>query len=108
LWCGYFKRVIQASWDGSFALPNLSASQARIRARATCVRDGQTVSGQTVFSAIANGVVSVPEFFTGDADPVPVSIAPDATIIEFSDLGETQQLTIQVAYSDSNVIDVTM
>ena len=42
-------RTVQVSSNGSWAMPNVPSFMGRVRARATCIVDGETVSGQSNF-----------------------------------------------------------
>jgi hypothetical protein len=45
-------RTVQASTDGSWRLDNIPTFMGQVRARATCIREGLTVSGQTGYFTI--------------------------------------------------------
>ena len=69
-------RTVQASSDGAWQLGNVPTFMGQVRARATCVRDGLTISGQTDYFTIpANGNVVVGAFNEVENEPVPESIA---------------------------------
>jgi len=78
-------RTAQVKPDGSWILPNVPANIGQVRARATCVQDGITVSGQSDFFTIpVNGSVDVPEIQLGVVDPIPENLtisAPATTLI---------------------------
>jgi hypothetical protein len=55
-------RTVQVNADGAWVLPSVPANIGKVRARATCVEDGVTRSGQSCFFVIPpNGVVEVPD-----------------------------------------------
>ena len=57
-------RTVQADSNGRFAMPNVPSFMGKVKARATCVRDGMTVSGETdYFDVVTNGNVFVGDFF---------------------------------------------
>ena len=59
-------RNVQAKPDGSWVLPNVPANFGPVRARATCIVDGRTISGESApFNVPANGVVNVPQIIFG-------------------------------------------
>ncbi len=82
-------RTIQVQPDGTWAMPNVPSSMGKIRARATCVQNGVTHSGQTdYFTVVKDGAVSVGVVKFAATDPVPVSIAyQSSSILLTSGLG---------------------
>ena len=48
-------RTVRVRPDGTWVLPNVPSGFGRVRARATCVRDGVTSSGQSDFFDILPG-----------------------------------------------------
>ncbi|MCQ8186485.1 Ig-like domain-containing protein, partial [Parvularcula maris] len=102
-------RVVQAGADGSFALPNVPATSGQIRARASCIRDGQTISAETEFFTVQrNGAVDPGAFFLAEETVVPSSldILPFQTIILDLD-GSPSQLNVTALYPDGSGEDVT-
>lgn len=98
-------RVVQANQNGRFALPNIPSTQGQVRARATCIRDGVTVSGQTnYFTIVNNGTVDVGEFFTGENDLVPVSMQffYEGTVT-LTSVGEELELFVAAIFPDGSV-----
>ena len=54
-------RTVQVNPDGSWVLPNVPANFGQVKARATCVRNGITISGESDYFTIpANGAVNLP------------------------------------------------
>src|SRR5688500_1313997 len=54
-------RNVRVKADGTWVLPNIPANFGLVRARATCVFEGLTVSGESApFLVSANGSVDVP------------------------------------------------
>ena len=45
-------RTVQVSSNGAWAMPNVPSFMGRVRARATCVRDGVTTAGQSNFFTV--------------------------------------------------------
>ena len=57
---GILNRTVQVTKDGTWILPNIPANFGPVRARATCVENGITRSGQSDFFIIpTNGSVEV-------------------------------------------------
>ena len=68
-------RSVQAAPDGTWRLNNVPSFMGQVRARATCVRNGQTVFGQTpYFTVQRNGTTRIGAFETVEAEEVPVSL----------------------------------
>ena len=56
-------RTVAAGENGEFSLPNVPSTMGLIRARATCVENGKTISGETdYFAVVENGSVDVGGF----------------------------------------------
>src|SRR5437899_3192915 len=65
-------RTVQVNPDGTWVIPNVPANLGQVRARATCVENGVTRSGQSSFFTIPpNGVVGPLGIRLGPIDPVP-------------------------------------
>jgi hypothetical protein len=101
-------RTANVKPDGSWALPNVPANVGQVRARATCIVDGATISGQSDFFTIPpNGVVEVPEIILGAVEPVPASLIVGAPSTTLTAAGATMQLAVSSTFSDGSVRDVT-
>src|SRR5688572_13282892 len=86
-------RNVRVSPDGTWLLPNIPANFGPVRARATCIIDGQTVSGESeLFVVPANGSVDVPKIVLGQTMPIPVSISLTAATTTLPSVGATTQL----------------
>lgn len=104
-------RTVQANSDGSWQLPNVPSFMGRIRARANCLVDGQTVSGQSDFFPV---VVNEQNF----AKPISfIDLTPVPTTLEFTssadviitDTNQSIKLDVIARYSNgsqSEVLDV--
>src|SRR5260370_38315175 len=69
-------RNVQANPDGSWVLPNVPANIGQVKARATCVQNGTTTSGESAFFNLnANNPVNVPAITLGDSSKIPVSLS---------------------------------
>lgn len=102
-------RSIRADSGGGFAMPNIPDNMGKVRARATCQRDGITVSGETdYFTITTNGLSDVGDFFIRESDPTPQRL----TVVSgsnqtFTSLGATRQLEVSAVYSDGTTKVVT-
>ena len=94
--------------DGSWQLFNVPAGLGLVRVRATCVRDGETLSGQSNFididADIRNGYSP---FGLGEVDPVPESISLSASSSVLTAAGQTVQVTVLATLPDGSRTDVT-
>ena len=102
--------------DGSFVVPNISIFRSRdtgiapqlFRVRATCIRNGQQVSGQSgYFSLVPGNTVFIDKIFPSVIDPIPVSIAASSTKQVLA-LNETAQIQVIATFADGSTEDVTL
>lgn len=111
-------RTVQVAPNGGFSLPNVPANQGQIRARVTCVRDGQTVAGQTGYFLVErDGTVSVGGFKTGVEARVPERLrfnhesnnpaTSDPVDVLLSGVGSLFSVGVEAVYPDGEVADVT-
>jgi hypothetical protein len=101
-------RNIRVNSDGSWVLPNVPANFGQVRARATCVRNGSTVSGESsLFSLPANGVVNLPDIVLGPMTRIPLSLSIAPTEVVLHTAGEAVQLTVTASYPDGSTADVS-
>ncbi|ODS22433.1 hypothetical protein AB835_14200 [Candidatus Endobugula sertula] len=96
-------RTVQVQPDGSWRMNNVPSFMGRVRARATCVRDGVTTSGQSAFfNLTTNNLNIVEDIFFDDPDPVPVSLSFETNgEIVFSDTS-TRPLQVRAVYGDGS------
>jgi hypothetical protein len=101
-------RNVRVNPDGSWVLPNVPANFGQVRARATCVQNGVTTSGESaLFTLPANGVVNLPEIVLGATTQIPVSLSITPERMSFTAIGQTSQLVVTATYPDGSVTDVT-
>jgi sugar lactone lactonase YvrE len=99
---------VQVNPDGSWVLPNVPANFGQVRARATCVQNGVTTSGESAFFTVpANGAVNLPDIVLGAATQIPVSLSLTPAPVSFTAASQTTQLTVTATYPDRSVKDVT-
>ena len=95
-------RTAASQPDGSYILPNTPSNMGQVRARATCVKDGVTRSGQSdyfTFDATSRAV-PVPPIVFGVSDPVPETLQISAPFPTLNAVGATLQLTVSATFSD--------
>jgi len=102
-------RTVQVSDQGGWSMPNVPSNLGNIRARATCLQNGQTVSGQSdYFSVTTNGITTVGNIKFDNVDPVPVSLAFSQTgTTSLGQVGAQYQIRLVAAYADGSTLDVT-
>jgi len=101
-------RTVQVKADGTWVLPNIPANFGPVRARATCVSDGITQSGQSDFFTIpANGSVDVPKIVLGPVTPIPSQVTVTASSTTLTQTGQTTSLKVIGKYADNTTKDVT-
>ena len=101
-------RNVRVRPDGSWVLPNVPANFGPVRARVTCIVDGQTISGESdPFLVPTNGVVNRPHIVFGQTTPIPRSVSVTAPVATLTQLGGSDQLTVTARYADGTTKDVT-
>ncbi len=102
-------RSVQAAANGRWRIDNVPSFMGQVRARATCVREGQTVSGQTGFRTIDPNLLTIfGDFETVDDEVIPVSLdfATGNNTVLFGD--QTYfRLRVFANYADGRREDVT-
>ncbi len=95
-------RTVQVQTDGSWQVANVPSFMGQVRARATCVRDGVTTSGQSEFFRVQDNDLSLVEsIFFDNPDPVPVNLrfATNEPIV-FQGIGDALSLIVRAYFSD--------
>lgn len=101
-------RTVQVRQDGTWVLPNIPAGFGNMRARATCVENGVTTSGQSgFFNIVPSRMNAVVPFNVGVVDPIPESLTITAPSTSLLSIGSTTQLTVTASFSGSDTKDVT-
>lgn len=101
-------RTVRVNHDGTWVLPNVPANFGRVRARATCVRNGVTTSGESDFFIVpANGSVDIPPIIMGSTSQVPTALTIAPTIPTLNTAGQTLALTVTAKYPDDSTKNVS-
>ena len=101
-------RNVQVNADGTWVLPNIPANFGRVRARATCVQNSITQSGESPYFTIpANGSVDVPRIVLGSTTAIPSSITLTSQTTTLTSPGATTQLTATASYATMASANVT-
>jgi hypothetical protein len=99
---------MQVGENGSWVLPNVPANYGPVRARATCIQNGVTVSGQSdPFTLPANGVVNLPHIQLGNLTPIPSRLTLEAPVSTLTSPGQSVQLTATASYASGPARNVT-
>ncbi len=89
--------------DGSWVLPNVPSNMGPVRARVTCIANGQTIGGSSSFFTIAtNGVSGVPKVVLGAPAPIPIKISVSAPSPHLTATGQTVQLSVAATFADAS------
>src|SRR5215510_13083618 len=101
-------RTVRVNPDGSWVLPNVPANFGQVKARATCVRNGVTISGESDYFTIpANGAVNLPAIILGAATPIPNALGIGPANPSFTSAGQTIQLVVTAALPYNTTKDVS-
>src|SRR5215213_588449 len=101
-------RTVRVNADGSWVLPNVPANFGQVKARATCVRNGVTSSGESDYFTIpANGTVNLPTIVMGSTTPIPAALTLTPVNPSFTTLGQTIQLQVTAKYPDNSTRDIS-
>jgi hypothetical protein len=94
--------------DGSWVLPNVPANFGQVRARATCVDNGVTTSGESgLFFLGANQTVNLPHIVLGPTTAVPTIVSLSAPSTTLNQQNRTVQLTVTGLYADNSSRNLT-
>ena len=101
-------RSVTQNADGSWVLPNVPANFGPVRARVTCLINGETISGESdPFVVPANGVVNLPPLRFGQTTPIPTALTVSGPASGLTATGQTAQLVVTAVYRDGTTRNVT-
>lgn len=101
-------RTVQVAPDGSWSMPNVPSNMGRVRARATCIKNGQTTSGQSDYFPVANnGITEISPIRFDAVEPIPTALTIDNGNVRLTQVGQTLALKVTATYSDGSTQDVT-
>lgn len=105
---GVLNRTTAVSRNGTWILPSVPANFGPIRARASCVRNGGTLFGQSdLFTLAAGRSVTLPAIELGNATPIPQSIAITAPSARLTEAGQTTQLAVTATYQSGAIGNIS-
>jgi hypothetical protein len=95
-------RNVRVNPDGTWVLPNIPSGIGQVRARATCVENGITRSGESDFFTISpNRMNAIPQIILGSTTQIPVSLTITPASPSLTALGQTLQLLVNATYPDN-------
>ena len=101
-------RNVRVKPDGSWVLPNIPANFGLVRARATCIVNGETISGESApFLIAANSSVDVPPIVLGPTTPIPTALVVTGPTAPLGQIGATTQIGVTATYAGSPSRDVS-
>jgi hypothetical protein len=101
-------RTVQVNPDGTWVLPNVPSNIGQVRARATCVQNGVTTSGQSDFITVpSNGVINQVTIAFGIVAPVPGVLTVATPNNSLTSVGASTQLTLTSTFADGTTGDLT-
>jgi hypothetical protein len=101
-------RTVQVRADGTWVIPNIPANFGRVRARATCVENGQTRSGESDYFTLGpNESVDIPRIILGSTTPVPTSLTLQSSVMSLNQQNPTGQITVVGRYADNTTRNLT-
>jgi len=101
-------RNVQVNTDGTWLLPNIPAGFGRVRARANCVENGVTRSGESDFFTITpNRMNAIPPIVLGLTKPIPTSLTITALASTLTVPGATVQLMVTGTYANQSPSNLT-
>lgn len=121
-------RTVNVQPDGTWFVSNIPSTMGQVRARATCVREGNTLNGETdYFNIVTNQLTGASVFYLAEDNPIPVTLAfenfstqaylinTDGTItfqenqqdIYFSSVNDSVQAKVLATFADGSIEDVT-
>lgn len=101
-------RTAQVTADGTWVLGNVPANFGKVRARATCVENGQTVSGQSDFFEVpSDGSINVTPINLESFSQVPKKLDVSVSQTVLNSIGATSQISILGHYPDNSTANLT-
>jgi len=94
--------------DGTWEVPNIPSNMGPVRARVSCVANGETLSGSSeLFTITPNRMNAIPRIVLGSGAATPASILLQLPVTTFSSPGQAVQATVIARFADGSAQDVT-
>src|SRR4051794_33001181 len=82
-------RNVPVNADGTWVLPNVPANIGQVKARATCVQNGVTISGESpLFTVTPNSAVNLPAIVLGSSSQIPTSLVVAPSNVSLTSVGQ--------------------
>jgi len=102
-------RSVQVDSNGAWVLPNVPSNIGLVRARATCVENGITRSGQSDYFLVPpNGIVQVAEIKFDAPAPIPATLRLTAPSTSLGAIGATLQVTATATYANGTSGNISL
>jgi len=94
--------------DGTWEVPNIPSNMGPVRARVSCVSDGETLSGASDFFTITpDRMNAIPRIALGSGAATPTSIVLALPATTLTSPGQNLQATVTAHFADGSSDDVT-
>jgi hypothetical protein len=101
-------RNVPVNPDGTWVLANIPANFGRVRARANCVVNGLTTTGESDFFLVPpNGSVTLIPITLGSSTPIPVALTLGSSLSQLTAVGATVQLQATGTFAVGPAKDLT-
>lgn len=101
-------RTAQVKPDGKWIIPNVPSNMGKVRARATCVENGITRSGQSDWIEIqTDGGINIGDIPLEEFIPPPSSVKITVATTLLTSIGASNQLAVTATYPDGTTKDIT-
>ncbi len=101
-------RIAQVRPDGKWIVQNVPTNFGLVRARATCLMDGTTFTGQSApFLVPQNGFIAAGEITFDEPAPIPTRLQLTAPTATLTAVGSTTQISVAALFPDGSTQDVT-
>ena len=101
-------RSARVAADGTWRIDNVPANFGLVRVRATCVKNGVTMSGQSDFISLEADINNgFSPFGLGNATPIPSTILLTAPSTTLNGVNATVQLTVTATYPDASTRNIS-
>lgn len=102
-------RTVQANEFGRFAMPNVPSFMGQVRARASCLRNGKTISGQTnYFTVTNNGLANAGSFYLSEDETLNKLKINNAQPITLTSVNQTVDLSVTATFPSGATANVSI
>ena len=88
-------RLAQVGTDGSWSIDNVPVGFGSVRVRATCLREGATLTGQSpLFTLAGRRLSGLLPFGLGPVSPIPSELVINPDTVRIASIGGTSRLQV--------------